>query len=81
LLKEYKLKDPILGSIADIIDEADIVQEISVESAAFGLDLICRGVSRNSKDDYVALERGILLYEALYAEFSAEESQLNRKKQ
>lgn len=72
LLKEYKLKDPILLRIANIIDEADIVQEINVEPAAPGLDLICRGLQRNSPNDQIALERGKMVYDALYAQLSAE---------
>ena len=71
LLKAYELKDPILEHIANIIDEADLVQEINVEPAALGLDLICRGLSRISANDEEALERGIVVYEALYAELSS----------
>ena len=74
LLKEHGLKDPILARIASMIDEADIVQEVNVEPAAYGLDLLCRGLRRISRDDYEALERGILIYEALYAELSAGEN-------
>jgi hypothetical protein len=73
MLREHDLKDPVLARIANIIDEADIVQEINVEPVAPGLDLLCRGLRRISADDYEALERGILLYEALYAELSAGE--------
>jgi hypothetical protein len=72
-LKEHKLDDPILARIARIVDEADVVQEISVESAAAGLDLICRGLRRISKDDAEAIEHGHLVYEALHAELSANE--------
>jgi hypothetical protein len=72
LLKEFKLKDPILVHIAQIVDEADVIQEAAVEPAAPGLDLICRGLRRASQDDWQALERGALVYEALYAELSAE---------
>ena len=72
-LKEHNLKDPILSHIAGIIDEADLVQQINVEPIAPGLDLLCRGFRRISTHDYEALERGILLYEALYAELSIEE--------
>ena len=72
LLKEFKLKDPILARIAQIVDEADVVQEAAVEPAAPGLDLICRGLRRASQDDWQALERGALVYEALFAELSAE---------
>jgi len=71
LLKENDLKDPVLMHIASIIDEADLVQEINVEPIAPGLDAVCRGIRRISADDYEALERGVLVYEALYTELSA----------
>jgi hypothetical protein len=70
-LREYDLKDPVLQRIARIVDEADVIQEVAVEPAAPGLDLICRGLRRNSSDDLSALERGAMVYEALYAELSA----------
>ena len=72
LLREHNLKDPILERIAQIVDEADVVQEAAVEPAAPGLDLICRGLRRISPDDPTALKRGALIYEALYAELTAE---------
>lgn len=72
LLGEYKLDDPILKRIARIVDEADTVQEVCVESAAAGLDLICEGIRRTSSSDEVALERGAMIYEALYAQLTAE---------
>ena len=70
LLKEYKLKDPILQQIGQIIDEADIIQDVALEPAAPGLDLICRGLRRISRDDFEAIERGYLVYDALYAELA-----------
>ena len=72
LLKEHKLKNSILTRIAAIVDEADVVQEASVEAAAPGLDLVCRALRRTSANDHEAVERGWMLYEALYAELSAE---------
>jgi hypothetical protein len=72
LLKEFKLKDPILARIAQIVDEADVIQDAAVEPAAPGLDLICRGLRRICQDDGQALERGALVYDALYAELSAD---------
>lgn len=74
LLKEYKLKDPVLSRIAAIVDEADVVQEVAVEPAAPGLDLICRALRRTSSDDYEAVRRAQVLYDALYAELSADEN-------
>jgi len=73
LLREYQLKDAVLDRIARIVDEADVVQDVNLEPAAPGLDLICRGLRRTSKNDMEALERGFLVYEALYAEFSVGE--------
>lgn len=72
MLREYQLKDPVLKRIAQIVNEADIVYEVNVEPAAAGLDLICRGLRRISPDDETALGYGYLIYDALYAELSAE---------
>src|SRR5215207_10962656 len=66
-LHEYKPDDPVLHRLARIIDEADTVQEALVEPAAAGLDLICEGIRLTSLDDPTALERGAMVYEALYA--------------
>jgi len=68
LLEENKITDPILKRIARIVDEADEVQEVALEPAAVGLDLICRGLRQISKDDFEALERGSLIYDALHAQ-------------
>ena len=75
MLREYKLKDPILARIARIVDEADLVHEVNVEPAAAGLDLLCRGVRLISPDDGSALERGALLYDALYAQLQADQAE------
>jgi hypothetical protein len=72
LLKEYKLDDPVLVRIARIIDEADTVQEVHVEPAAAGLDLICEGLRQISPDDASAMEKGGVVYDALYARLSLE---------
>ncbi len=68
IVREYQLKDSVLDAIARIVDEADIVQAVSVEPAAHGLDIICQGIRLTSPDDQTALERGYLIYEALYAQ-------------
>ena len=72
MLREFGLEDPVLARIARIIDEADTTQEVLIEPVAPGLDLLCRGLRRISPDDGVALERGGLLYDALYAQLAAE---------
>ncbi len=72
LVKAQALGDPILVRIAAIVDDADTVQEARLEPAAFGLDFVCRGLRRISKDDGEALARGSLVFDSLYAELAAE---------
>jgi hypothetical protein len=47
------------------------VQEVQVEPVAPGLDLICEGIRLVSPDDGTALERGAVVYDALYAKLAA----------
>jgi hypothetical protein len=72
MLRVYDLSDPVLHRMAHIVDEADVVQEVTLEPVAPGLDLICRGLRLVSQDDQVALIRGRLLYDALYAVLASE---------
>jgi hypothetical protein len=72
MVREYKLKDPILKRVARIIDEADTVQEALVEPSAAGLDLICTGIRLTSADDQEAIERGTMIYDGLYAALTKE---------
>lgn len=72
ILREYKLKDRVLERIARIIDEADTVQEVTVEPASPGVDMICCGIRLISPDDYAALDLSGRVYDALYAQLLAE---------
>ena len=72
MLREYDLHDPVLQRIARVVDEADTVQEVSLEPTAAGLDLICRGLRLVSPNDQVGLERGRLIYDAVYAQLTSE---------
>ncbi len=72
-LRKFKLSDPVLQRIARIIDEADTVQEVTVEPAAPGLDLTCEGLRLISPDDETAVQSGSLIYDALYARLAAEQ--------
>jgi hypothetical protein len=74
LVRHFKLTDPVLARIARIIDEADTVQEATVEPAAPGLDIICEGLRLISADDHGALMLGRNLYDALYARLAKEMS-------
>jgi hypothetical protein len=72
LLKHHRIEDPVLHRIARIIDEADTIQEVSVEPTSVGLDSICEGLRLTSPNDLVAIERGQLVYDALYARLNLE---------
>lgn len=72
MLREFEIKDPILERIARIVDEADTVQELFLEPVAPGLDFICEDIRLTSPDDLTALERGHLIFEALYSKFESE---------
>jgi hypothetical protein len=73
LLRHHKIKDQVLDRIARIVDEADTVQEVLLEPIATGLDRLCHGLRLTSPDDRTALERGMMIYDALYAELKSEE--------
>lgn len=75
MLKEFEIKDPVLERIARILDEADTVQEAFLEPVAPGLDFICDGIRMTSPDDLTALDRGGLIFEALYSRISSEKEQ------
>lgn len=75
MLREYDLHNLVLQRIARVVDEADTVQDVMLEPAAAGLDVICQGIRLVSSDDRVALEQGRLVYEALYAKFASELTQ------
>ena len=72
VILEYKLTNPVLMRMAQVVDEADEIVEVALEPVAPGLDLICRGIRRISPNDSIALERGALIFDALYAEFTHE---------
>jgi hypothetical protein len=71
-LSAYDMCDPVLARIARIVDEADTVQEVELEPAAAGVDLVCRGLRRISPDVHAAVELGLTLYDALYAQLESE---------
>ena len=75
MLGEYDLRDPVLQRIARVVDEADTMQDVMLEPAASGLDVLCQGIRLISPNDQVALERSRLLYDALYAQFASEPTQ------
>ncbi|WP_433763809.1 chromate resistance protein ChrB domain-containing protein [Flavobacterium ginsenosidimutans] len=66
IVKKYKINDPAVSIIAGIVRGADTDRhDIAKESA--GLWAISAGLAYNIKDDYELLEKGMMLYDALYS--------------
>ncbi|MBI3067346.1 MAG: chromate resistance protein [Betaproteobacteria bacterium] len=65
-LAKYRFTDPPLQKLARIVRGADTGKpELTPEAA--GLLAISRGLSLNFEDDHEMLERGVIVYDALYA--------------
>lgn len=66
IIKKYKIDDPAIVIIAEIVRGADTDRhDIAKESA--GLWAISAGLSHNITDDHKLLETGMILYDALYS--------------
>lgn len=66
IIKKYELTDPALHSLAAIVRGADTDRH-DIASQASGLWAISAGLAYNIKDDYELLEKGMIIYDALYS--------------
>jgi len=66
LLDLHDLQDPTLRQIGEIIHGADIVADFDSTLESPGLDLAFRGLRLVSDSDQQAIERGMILMDALY---------------
>lgn len=65
-IQKYELKDPALQVVARIVRAADTDRHQLAEQAP-GLWAISAGLAYNTPNDYQLLEKGIMLYDALYS--------------
>ena len=68
-LKEYEelSPDPVLGEIAEIIHDADIMDERFGRPEAEGLDVIIRGMQLVLPDDHALIRHTGPVFDGLYA--------------
>jgi hypothetical protein len=66
-LREYALDDPVLREIAEIIHDADLMDEKYGRPESEGLDAIVRGMQLSLPDDHTLIAHTYVLYEGLYA--------------
>lgn len=69
-LREYGLKDPVLREIAEIVHDADLVDERFGRPESEGLDAIVRGMQLALPDDRTLTVHTDALYDGLYAYLS-----------
>jgi AraC-like DNA-binding protein len=66
ILEKYKIKDPALHTVAVIVRGADTDRH-DIASQASGLWAISAGLAYNISDDHELLEKGMIIYDALYS--------------
>ncbi|GAB3221302.1 chromate resistance protein [Algoriphagus aestuariicola] len=66
IIKKHKLDDPALKVMAVIVRGADTDRH-DLASQSSGLWAISAGLSHNVKDDNLLLEKGMMIYDALYS--------------
>jgi len=67
LIKSFGPKDKVLKKIAEIVHDLDLKDEKYNAAEARGLEDILTGIRMTTKDDAEALEKGIVVFEMLYA--------------
>ncbi len=71
-LKDYGLEDPVLREIAEIVHDADLMDEKYGRPESEGLDAIVRGMQLVLPDDDELTRHTDRLYDGLYAYLSRE---------
>ncbi|MEJ7739495.1 MAG: chromate resistance protein ChrB domain-containing protein [Chitinophagaceae bacterium] len=66
IIEKYKLTDPALHTLAVIVRGADTDRH-DIASQASGLWALSAGLAYNVTDDYELLQKGMMIYDALYS--------------
>jgi hypothetical protein len=64
IVEEYKITDPAVLELANIVRAADTDKPVAAEGA--GLDAVMTGISMLAKDDHEAIEKARPVYDAFY---------------
>jgi len=66
IVEKYNIEDPWIREVAKIVHAADIASDMDMAPEARGVEAIAAGAMYIVEDDYEALDRGFLVYDALY---------------
>ncbi|OLC35981.1 MAG: hypothetical protein AUH81_09255 [Candidatus Rokubacteria bacterium 13_1_40CM_4_69_5] len=67
LVKRFGLKDRRIKLIGEIVHEADLHDGKFTRNESTGVDLAIRGLAASTQDDHELLERGMAIFDGLYA--------------
>jgi hypothetical protein len=67
LIKRFALKDRRVKVVAEIVHEADLHDGKFIRHESTGVDLAIRALAEATPDDHELLERGIAIFDGLYA--------------
>jgi hypothetical protein len=74
LLARFALSDPALVSLGEIVHDVDCKDALFGRAEAAGLEAFVQGVVATTPDDLVRLERGSVMFDALYASLQQDSS-------
>jgi hypothetical protein len=74
LLARFALSDPALVSLGEIVHDVDCKDALFGRAEAAGLAAFVQGVVATTTDDLVRLERGSVMFDALYASLQEDTS-------
>jgi hypothetical protein len=64
IAEKYDIKEPAILKLAEIVRAADTDEPGAPEAA--GLDAVMTGISMTARDDYDAIDKASVVYDALY---------------
>ncbi|HWR98154.1 MAG TPA: chromate resistance protein ChrB domain-containing protein [Candidatus Methanoperedens sp.] len=67
LVRAFAIADPAVAQVAEIVHDLDLRDERYRRAEAAGVGGILEGIRRSARDDADALDRGMAVFEALYA--------------
>jgi hypothetical protein len=71
-LKDYELEDPVLHEIAEIVHDADLMDEKYGRPESEGLDAVIRGMQLALPDDEALSHRTDAIFDGLYTNLRRE---------
>ena len=70
LVKRFRLSDPSLDALGEIVHDIDCKDELFKRPETSGIDRLIRGIVRSAEGDLLRLERGAAMFDDLYESFS-----------